>query len=58
MNFNFIFEKNPIIGMVHLKPLPSSPKYVGELDSIVKSEVKDAKNLESKGVGWYTCEEY
>jgi len=44
--------------MVHLKPLPSSPKYVGELDSIVKSEVKDAKNLESKGVGWYTCEEY
>jgi predicted TIM-barrel enzyme len=50
--------KNPIIGIIHLKPLPSSPKYVGEVYSIVKSEVKDAKNLESEGVGWYTCGEY
>ena len=51
MNFNSIFEKKyPIIGMVHLKPLPGSPKYVGDLDSIVKSAVKDAKNLESGGV--------
>jgi predicted TIM-barrel enzyme len=51
MNFNSIFEKKyPIIGMVHLKPLPASPKYVGDLDFIVKSAVKDAKNLESGGV--------
>ena len=43
------FERKPLIGMVHLKPLPGSYLYDGDLDSIVESAVKDARTLEEAG---------
>jgi len=41
-----MFEKKPLIGMVHLKPLPGSYHYNEDFDSIVDFAVKEAKKLE------------
>ncbi len=43
------FEKKPLIGMVHLKPLPGSYLYDGDLDGIVESALRDAKTIEKAG---------
>lgn len=49
--------KKPIIGMVHLPPLPGSPLYRGEdLTYHVERAVKDAKTLEEGGVDGYELE--
>lgn len=47
----FKVEK-PIIGMVHLQPLPGSPRYnpSKDIEEMVKAALKDAKALESGGV--------
>lgn len=43
--------KKPIIGMVHLLPLPGSPRYKGlGINNILDRAVQDAKNLEAGGV--------
>jgi membrane complex biogenesis BtpA family protein len=42
---------NPIIGMVHLHPLPGSPSYVqGSMEKILATAVEEAKTLERGGV--------
>jgi len=43
------FERKPLIGMVHLKPLPGSYLYDGDLDGIVERAVMDARTLEKAG---------
>ncbi|ASJ00004.1 BtpA/SgcQ family protein [Thermococcus gorgonarius] len=43
------FEKKPLIGMVHLKPLPGSYFYDGDLDGIIKAALRDAKTIEKAG---------
>ena len=43
------FERKPLIGMVHLKPLPGSYLYDGDLDAIVERAVMDARTLEKAG---------
>ena len=35
-----------IIGMVHLLPLPGSPKYEGDMDKIYEAGLKDLRALE------------
>jgi len=51
MNFFSIFGKRfPIIGMVHLKPLPGSPGYNGRLNELIESAIIDAESLERGGV--------
>lgn len=47
-----IFQTNkPVIGMVHLPPLPLSPKWRGEVyDQILEFALADAKSLETGGV--------
>lgn len=49
-----IFEKEkPIIGMVHLRPLPGSPLYdpaVMDMKKILEIAVEEAKELEAAGV--------
>ncbi|MFQ6080649.1 MAG: BtpA/SgcQ family protein [Candidatus Bathyarchaeia archaeon] len=43
--------KKPIIGMVHLLPLPGSPRYEGgSIVHILERAVQDAKNLETGGI--------
>ncbi|MFO7171954.1 MAG: BtpA/SgcQ family protein [Bacillota bacterium] len=40
----------PVIGMVHLKPLPGSPGWQGDLDEVIACAVADALALERGGV--------
>jgi membrane complex biogenesis BtpA family protein len=43
------FEGKPLIGMVHLKPLPGSYLYDGDLDGIIERALRDARVLEEAG---------
>lgn len=52
------FEANPIIGMVHLKPLPGSPGYDGDLDAIYARALREASALESAGVAALIVENF
>ena len=49
-----IFSKEkPVIGMVHLRPLPGSPAYdpsIMNMDKIIEIAVDEAKKLEACGV--------
>jgi membrane complex biogenesis BtpA family protein len=51
-NFLEVFGvKKPIIGMIHLKPIPGSPHYKGEsLDEVLESALQDARMLKEGGV--------
>ncbi|MDG6940267.1 MAG: BtpA/SgcQ family protein [Nitrososphaerota archaeon] len=51
-SFTEVFRtERPIVGMVHLHPLPGAPAYNGEpMDEIIDSAVKDAKALVENGV--------
>ena len=57
-----IFEvQKPIIGMIHLKPLPGSPNYDKnkfDMNAIVKYAVEEAKILEQAGVNGLQIENY
>ncbi|MDI3475819.1 MAG: uncharacterized protein PWQ95_1547 [Thermococcaceae archaeon] len=43
------FEKKPLIGMVHLKPLPGSYLYDGNFEKVMEAALRDAKTLEEAG---------
>ncbi|GAB6101277.1 BtpA/SgcQ family protein [Thermococcus atlanticus] len=43
------FERKLLIGMVHLKPLPGSYLYDGNLDGVIEHAVREAKKLERAG---------
>ncbi|WP_312473693.1 BtpA/SgcQ family protein [Neobacillus sp.] len=48
---NIFNVRKPIIGMVHLKPLPGAPHYKGEsMDEIVEFALEDVRRLEEGGV--------
>lgn len=51
-------HKKPIIGMVHLLPLPGTPKFDGNLDAIYKRAEWEAGVLEKKGVDGIIIENY
>lgn len=51
----------PIIGMIHLKPLPGSPNYdrtVYDMKKIIDFAVEEAKILESAGINGLQIENY
>ncbi|GAB4196379.1 MAG: BtpA/SgcQ family protein [Phycisphaeraceae bacterium] len=41
---------HPVIGMLHLPPLPGSPRYQGDLAAIRRHVLRDAKTLAEAGV--------
>lgn len=41
--------KHPVIGMVHLRPLPGSPRYAGGFDAVIEAALADAKTWASAG---------
>lgn len=43
-------HETPIIGMVHLKPLPGTPDFAGEFEAVLERAVQDAQALEAGGV--------
>jgi len=59
-SFRAIFRTHkPIIGMVHLRPLPGSPRYTGKgISEALEAALRDAKALESGGVDGLLIENY
>jgi uncharacterized protein len=48
----------PIIGMIHLKPLPGTPGYRGSLDAVIDAALADARALEEGGIDALMVENY
>ncbi|MFQ5947935.1 MAG: BtpA/SgcQ family protein [Acidimicrobiia bacterium] len=48
----------PLIGMVHLGPLPGAPRFDGDFDAIVKAAVADARTLVEAGFDALLVENY
>jgi membrane complex biogenesis BtpA family protein len=46
-----LFDKHPkvLIGVVHLRPLPGSPRWRGDLESVIEFAVNDARTYERGG---------
>lgn len=57
--FNEMFGYKPIIGMVHLPPLPGSPLYDGNgISSVIEYAIDEARKLEASGVNGVEIENY
>lgn len=50
--------RKPIIGMIHLKPLPYSPLYKGSFEEVIESAIKDAKALVEANIDGLLIENY
>jgi uncharacterized protein len=50
--------KRPLIGMVHLLPLPGSPGWFGALDQVLERALTDAATLERAGFDGLLVENY
>src|SRR5260221_475129 len=56
--FANLFPAKPIIGMVHLKALPGSPDYGGNLRDVLDSALRDADSLQQGGVDGIMIENF
>lgn len=57
--FNEMFGYKPIIGMVHLPPLPGSPLYDGNgISSVIDYAIEEASKLELNGVDGIEIENF
>ncbi|AFK22629.1 BtpA/SgcQ family protein [Pyrococcus sp. ST04] len=52
------FKNKPLIGVVHLGPLPGSPRYSGNLEEVIERAIKDAKTYEEAGFDGVIVENY
>ncbi len=48
----------PVIGMVHLRPLPGSPGWAGDLSAVEEAALTDTENLLAGGVGAVMVENF
>ncbi|GAB4524694.1 MAG: BtpA/SgcQ family protein [Pleurocapsa sp.] len=59
MDLKQIFKtKNPIIGVVHLSPLPTSPRWQGKLQDVIARAEQEATALAAGGVDGIIVENY
>ena len=58
MQFKEKFKKKPIIGMVHLLPLPGSPMFNGNLEDIINRASQDVEALEKGGIDAFIIENF
>ena len=56
-DFGSLFRP-PVIGMVHLRPLPGSPGWAGNLRAVVDAALVDTENLVAGGVGAVMVENF
>ncbi len=57
--FNEMFGYKPVIGMIHLPPLPGSPLYDGNgVSSVIDYAIDEARKLEAGGVNGVEIENY
>lgn len=54
----FVNVEKPVIGVVHLKPLPGSPLYKGNFEEVYEAALRDADALYSGGVDGIIIENY
>jgi len=59
MDFEQVFGTNkPVVGMVHLQPLPGSPRSDGDLDAVLERARADARALDTGGVDGVIVENF
>jgi hypothetical protein len=59
MDLNDIFEiERPLIGMVHLGPLPGSPLFEGEFEKTLDRAAADARTLAEGGMNGFIIENF
>ena len=52
------FDKKPVIGMLHLMPLPGSPNYGGNMKEVVDAALFDLEALTRGGVDAFIIENF
>lgn len=50
MNFEDLFKKKPLIGMIHLPALPGEPRNSNSIENIVDFAISEARKLERAGL--------
>lgn len=55
---SIFMHKKPIIGVVHLLPLPGSPKYNGDCDAIINRALEEVRILKQGGVDGIIIENF
>jgi uncharacterized protein len=55
---NIFGVEKPVLGMVHLGPLPGSPLYEGNIDQVLEAAIRDAKSLEKGGASSVMVENF
>jgi predicted TIM-barrel enzyme len=50
MTFDAVDAEKPVVGMVHLPPLPGAPRSDGDLDAVREAALRDARRLAAGGV--------
>ncbi len=59
MDLKQIFKtNNPIIGVVHLLPLPTSPRWQGKLERVIARAEQEATALAAGGVDGIIIENF
>ena len=48
----------PLIGMVHLAPLPGTPRWAGNIDDVIKRAMDDARVLAEEGIDGIIVENF
>lgn len=49
---------SPLIGMIHLRPLPGSPRFDGRMDAVIAAAARDLHALQAGGVDGVLIENY
>jgi membrane complex biogenesis BtpA family protein len=55
---NIFYTANPVIGVVHLLPLPTSPRWSGRLETVIAQAEQEATALAAGGVDGIIIENY
>jgi membrane complex biogenesis BtpA family protein len=59
MSLNGLFARSkPLVGMVHLLPLPGSPGFANNLEEVVERAILDAQRLQEAGFDGVTIENF
>lgn len=58
MNFNFPQGRKVLLGVVHLRPLPGSPRWKGDLEAVLKAALRDARAYEAGGADAVVIENF
>src|ERR1051326_7379408 len=52
------FDRKPLIGMVHLQPLPGTTRFGGDIDGVIGRAVEDARVLADGGADGLMIENF